>query len=244
MTIPSVLKPKKEYKLIRVGNNFDGGYLVGSTSLQHAEILISFGICDDWTFEKDFRLKNNKCEIFCYDDKLILKFLLKKFIKSIFFLRNLSFIKYAYKIIDFYKTKKTRVINFVQKKISYNDLEKILSKITNNNIFLKIDIEGSEYRLLDEILLNQTKLIGIVIEFHDFDYHRNIICNFVERLDLNLIHIHPNNYCCFDRNNDPNVLELTFEKNPVIIGNNYVHPHKLDMKNNPFGQDIFLNFEK
>ena len=102
MTIPSVLKPKKEYKLIRVGNNFDGGYLVGSASLQHAEILISFGICDDWTFEKDFRLKNNKCEIFCYDDKLILKFLLKKFIKSIFFLRNLSFIKYAYKIIDFY----------------------------------------------------------------------------------------------------------------------------------------------
>lgn len=245
MALNYKLKPKKNYKLIRIGGVYDGGYLVGENSLKKARTLISFGIEDNWQFEKEFQIKNTKIKVQCYDDKPILKYLIKKFIiELIFSIFNcrLDFIKCFKNIVEFFKIRKN--INFFQKKIFYNDLNKILKNIKNNKIFLKIDIEGSEYRILEEIIENQKKIIGLIIEFHDFDYHKNIIYNFCKKLSLNLIHIHPNNFGAKDKNGDPTVIELTFEKNPVILNNNCNLPHKLDMRNNPYLDDINLFFKK
>lgn len=52
--------------LIRVGRNYDGGYLVSKKDIFNSEILISFGIYDDCTFELDFK-KINPVKIFAYD---------------------------------------------------------------------------------------------------------------------------------------------------------------------------------
>jgi hypothetical protein len=249
MALETIFKPKKKYKLIRIGNFNDGGYLVGENSLKKTETLLSFGIDDNWQFEKYFKINNINTKILCYDNKPILKYLIKKFIIEFIFFpyhRRLKFIKYFNNIIEFLIIKKKIV--FFQKKIFYNDLNQILKKIKNDNIFLKIDIEGSEYRILEEIIKNQKRIIGIVIEFHDFDYHKNIIYDFCKRLKLNLIHIHPNNFAPKDKNGDPTVIELTFEKESMIDdgdkNNNCVLPHKLDMKNNPFDRDIDLVFKK
>jgi hypothetical protein len=46
-----------------------------------------------------------------------------------------------------------------------------------------------------------------------------------------------------DNNGDPTVLELTFEKTPIKIGENCVLPNSLDMKNNPKIPDIELKFK-
>jgi hypothetical protein len=40
--------------LIRVGKNADGGYVLSASQIKKTEILLSFGICDDWSFEADF----------------------------------------------------------------------------------------------------------------------------------------------------------------------------------------------
>jgi hypothetical protein len=82
-----------------------------------------------------------------------------------------------------------------------------------------------------------------VIELHDIDLHKEKIINFIKQLDLELIHIHPNNFAGVDRNNDPIVVELTFEKNPELCSNEISFPHKLDMKNNPLNNDIELKFQ-
>lgn len=245
MSIPFILKPKKKFSLCRIGKNFDGGYLIGKSSLKDSELLISLGIYDDWSFEEEFKKNNKDCSVICYDDNNILKLIVKKFIESIiYFPIKLEFkaLYYFKKIINYIKIKKNFSIH--QKKIFYNDLNNILADVQHNNIFLKIDIEGSEYRLLDEIIKNQKKIKGMVIEFHDFDYHREKICNFVKLLTLELIHIHPNNFSLLDKNNDPLVIELTFERNPIIENNKNILPDPLDMKNNPDSDDIFLNFEK
>ncbi len=71
MAIDLILKPKKKYKLIRLGSLYDGGYLVGENSLKNAENLISLGIEDNWQFEKEFKIINNQTKINCYDDKSI-----------------------------------------------------------------------------------------------------------------------------------------------------------------------------
>ena len=245
MTVNSILKPKKCYKLNRIGGHNDGGYLIGENSLAKTETLISFGIDDNWQFEKDFKTQNFQCKIQCYDDKPILKYLIKKLIIELIFLpyyRRLNFVKYFKNIIDFLNLRKK--INFFQKKIFYNDLNEILANTNpNKNIFLKIDIEGSEYRILNEIIKNQEKIIGIVIEFHDFDYHKNIIYDFCNKFNLELIHIHPNNFAPKDNFGDPTVIELTFERDPIVIGDKPVFPNRLDMKNNSSEKDVELFFK-
>ena len=44
------LRPCGSFNLKRLGNNNDGGYLVVSESIEKSEILLSFGIHDDWSF--------------------------------------------------------------------------------------------------------------------------------------------------------------------------------------------------
>ena len=245
MAIDKVLKPKKKYKLVRLGSLNDGGYLVGENSLKNAETLISFGIEDNWQFEKDFQITNMNSKVKCFDDKSILKYLVKKFIIELFLLpyyRRLNFIKYFKNIINFLKIRKK--IDFIQKKISYDDLKNIFIDIKNDNIFLKIDIEGHEYRILDDLLLNQKKIIGLVIEFHDCDLHLEKIIKFLSSFNLTLVHVHGNNFAERDLNGDIIVLELTFSKNPIQVNDICVLPNKLDMPNCHNKSEVILNFKE
>ena len=166
MAIDKVLKPKKKYKLVRLGSLNDGGYLVGENSLKNAETLISFGIEDNWQFEKDFQITNMNSKVKCFDDKSILKYLVKKFIIELFLLpyyRRLNFIKYFKNIINFLKIRKK--IDFIQKKISYDDLKNIFIDIKNDNIFL-----GNMFSLLNKISLIFAIPICVFILFFSKEY--------------------------------------------------------------------------
>ena len=85
MPFPSFLKPKKTYKLERIGKDNDGGYLIGSNSIKRTKNLISLGIHDDWSFEKQIFEFNNDIKVFCYDDQTSIKFLIKKILNNFFF---------------------------------------------------------------------------------------------------------------------------------------------------------------
>lgn len=242
--LPKIFKPENEYDLIRLGQDNDGGYLVEKKSFENTECLISLGINDDWSFEEDFLKKN--IIIKCFDDVLDEKFLLKKIINHFIFFfsnsNNFSLLKNCISnYFSFLRIKKK--IQFNKKSISYNDLNKILSQETNN-IFLKIDIEGHEYRILDDLLLNQKKIIGLVIEFHDCDLHLEKIIKFLNSFNLTLVHIHGNNASIRDLNGDIVVLELTFSKNPIQVSDICVLPNKLDMPNSHNKSEVILNFNK
>ena len=43
MSLPIEFKPKKNFSLIRLGRDNDGGYLIGFNSVKSAKTLISFG---------------------------------------------------------------------------------------------------------------------------------------------------------------------------------------------------------
>jgi len=243
MPFHKILKPKYNYDLIRIGKDNDGGYLVEKKSFENTECLISLGINDDWSFEEDFLKKN--IIIKCFDDVLDEKFLLKKIIIQfifVFYSRNFSLLKKNISnYFSFLRIKKK--IQFNKKSISYNDLNKILSQ-EKNNIFLKIDIEGHEYRILDDLLLNQKKIIGLVIEFHDCDLHLEKIIKFLSSFNLTLVHIHGNNSIGRDLNGDIVTLELTFSKNPIQVSDICVLPNKLDMPNSHNKSEVILNFNK
>ena len=53
--LPNSFKPKKLYNLIRLGSDNDGGYLVEVDSHKKTKTLFSFGLGNDWHFERMFQ---------------------------------------------------------------------------------------------------------------------------------------------------------------------------------------------
>ena len=243
MPLAKIFKPLANYELIRLGKFNDGGYLVGKNSINNSEYLVSFGLDLDWSFEEDFKKKNNKINIICFDDNLDKKFILKKIIIQFIFIifnKNLKYLFFLIKnFINFYFF--INKVKYQKKKINYKDILQIQADI--NNIFFKIDIEGSEYRILDELIKIKKKITGIIIEFHDADLHESKIKNFIDNIGLKLVHIHPNNFGGLDKFGNPYLIELTFEKEPIILKETNSLPHKFDMKNNPDADDITLTFK-
>ena len=242
MPLPSFLKPKKTYKLNRVGRDNDGGYLIGLNSIKRTENLISLGIHDDWSFEKKFSQLNSNVKVFCYDDQTSIKFLIKKILNNCFFLFfNFQFRKLVssiVRLIEFIHISKK--LKFKKKKISFGDLEKITENL--KNLFVKIDIEGSEYRIFEDILKIQDKIVCLVIEFHDIDLHMDKIEKFVNKTKLKLIHIHPNNFCGLDKFGNPTTIEVSFENDPIVEKDLFTIPHNLDQNCNPKGPNINISF--
>tara|TARA_B100000401_G_scaffold433969_1_gene373371 strand:+ start:283 stop:1020 length:738 start_codon:yes stop_codon:yes gene_type:complete len=242
MAFSLFFKPKHNYFLERIGKENDGGYLINSDAILKSKYLLSFGIFDDWSFEKNFIKYNKNVKVICYDDVISFNFIFTRSIKKI--------------ILDLYKFKFTNIFNnlftiidyilinnkikFNKKKIVRGDIEKIMNNL--DQVFLKVDIEGNEYEILEDILKVQNNISALIIEFHDVDKNRDIIERFIEKFKLNLTHIHPNNYGKLDKNNDPIIIELSFEKYPKILEGNVTLPNILDQKNNPKKNDIFLKF--
>ena len=245
--LPNIFKPHYEYELLRIGSKYDGGYLVERSSIDHSECLISFGISTNWDFERIF-LSFNRVELFAFDGSIDKEFWENQRLAALRKLKSLSinkFIKYYFIKKNFYKF--FNKDNYIPKFIS-NTLEnsipfnKALNYTTKKNIFLKIDIEGSEYEILDEILLNQSKIIGMVIEFHSCNTNLEKIVNFIENFKLKLVHIHANNYDDFYKIAIPETIEITFSKNPIKLGSYKDLPHKLDRPNKHNKKEIPLNF--
>jgi hypothetical protein len=243
------LKPKYQYELLRIGNKNDGGYLVEKSSFQNSDFLIGLGINDDWSFEKNF-----KKDFIGVDNQLSFKFLLKNFLISFFLIFSRAAIfnpLYSFlKIIDYLSIRnkfiQATVSNYDNSDLGFISLKTIFTKIIKNpikgKVFLKSDIEGSEYRILNDILKYEDFLSGLVIEFHDVDLNKDKIIDFSNKLNLELVHIHANNFGGVDSKNNPLVIEISYSRNPKKIGNFPKLPNVLDRPNDTKRREINLNF--
>jgi len=250
--LPKEFKPDGLYELIRLGKNNDGGYLVCKNSIEVSDYLISFGISDDFSFEEDFKDKKN-IPIFAYDPTTTNIFFLKKILINILKIKLKSLFKSIYNFIKFKIFFNNKNNFFIKNKIGKGGSASFICtsvkevvKNTNNAafIFFKIDIEGSEYRILDDIIEYRDRISGIAIEFHDVDCHLDKIVKFIKNINLTLVHIHANNYSEYNYDNIPTALELSFSKNPKMLDRNLSLPHLFDQKNNPDSPDLELSFIK
>lgn len=246
-SLPSFFSFKQVEDLERIGRNYDGGYLVSKSDIEKTDALIGLGINTDWSFEEDF-LRRKKVDVYAYDASVNEKLFLTLFLKSLTRIHKPSLAKYYYSVLMGYRSffgKKN--VNHIQKFVGLNtendthcSFLEVLNKTKHKNVFLKIDIEGSEYRFLDDIISNKNRITGMVIEFHDCDIHIQKIKKFIKKFDLNLVHIHANNYAPLRLDDNlPLVLELTFSKFGKFSKNNNL-PHNLDMPNDPNLSEIEL----
>ena len=257
------LKPFKVKKLVRLGRNYDGGYLLCDEILQSCEHLITLGVGDDVSFEIDFEKKKNFKTIKMYDytvnNFLFIKNIFKYFRRLITFRTKLDNFKNSIKnYLNFFIflrkenifLEKLRIVNKV--KFSYDiTLNSILKNTNNKKNLLKIDIEGSEYEVIDHIINHHFKIKMLVIEFHWINKNKNLFIKSVKKLKkfFDIIHIHPNNYKPMKNSDDIfDVLELTLvHKNANKYRKNYREsfPIKnLDFECFPHHKKIFFSFKK
>lgn len=216
---------KSPFKKIRVGKDFDGGYVICDIPNIKYELLLSGGIADDISFEEDFCNKYPNCICNAYDG-------------------TINIINFTNKYINFFK-KNINNFNDDNNTNLHLDLE------NHSNIFLKMDIEGYEIPWIKTLKEDHlTRISQIVIEFH-FPFNNTEIEVF-NKLNkyFKIIHFHANN-CCGTRNHNgviiPNVFECTYLN--LNFFNNYyelnteVIPGVLDMKNVLENNEIIINYE-
>ena len=259
--LPKCFKPDFNYDLIRLGKDNDGGYLVSKESVLRATALIGMGISKDWSFEEEFS-KINEVPIDAYDHtvghdsfrKSLKKSYYKIFPVNRYFKRirenkrNLAEWNTISKNFNkFFSNNKKHYLEKIGSGKYETSFLKSLQRIRENSgenaqVFLKIDIEGGEYDILEELVQYDEFICGLVIEFHDVDKNLEKIENFIDIFSLTLVHVHTNNYGGVNLNGVPLVIEITFSKYLNKLPGNVSFPHEYDQKNNECINDIALTF--
>jgi len=160
------------------GNEEYGGFYVCPKLLNENSIVYSFGLGKDISFDKTM-LSKHKCKLFAFDPTP----------KSINWIKTQDlppdFYFYEYGIgtktesIDFYlpidpdhvsgsATLQSNISMEKCIKVQMNSFSDILKELKHNHIdVLKMDIEGSEYDVLEDIIKSDVVIDQILVEFHD-----------------------------------------------------------------------------
>jgi len=262
--IYNFLRPKQTKNLVRFGINKDGGYVVEIDIISKTNHLVSFGMGDEFSFEIDFLKHNNKNTLQIYDHtvnhKNYILNILKIFRRFATFRKNFKQLRFAIsRYLVFIKFINNTKVNFFPLKITRKinnkkeaDLNMVFSKINEsiNNVCLKIDIEGDEYFILDDVIKYSQNVNILIIEFHETDSKKEMFLNSMVKLlkIFDVIHIHGNNHDGVQSDGFPNVVEISLinKKNNLNYTNHSSSfpIRNLDFPNDPGSPDIEINFAK
>jgi hypothetical protein len=248
--LPKDLQPSLCRTLKRVGKDFDGGYVIDSRNIEISDCLIGLGMNDDWSFEEHFA-NLHKIPTYIFDGTVGQPRFIKNLILSIIRIDNISlffhWIKTIFKYYFFFKGSTQHIRLLVddikgEEFISFHDLVEKYFLEEDKKVFLKIDIEGSEYRLLDHLVNISDKISGMVIEFHNVDLHIDKIIKFTNNFSLKLCHVHVNNFGGVNNFDVPLAIECTYSSSTFNSSDVASCPHEIDMPNNPLSQDLQIIF--
>ena len=225
---------KNPLRFERIGRQHDGGYVVPLLAAEKSDVLMGYGICDDISFEEAFIDRFNK-QAYGFDCGMdITQFKNPK-------VRLIKECIGTDRHIYTNQKSSGRFSSFTEQ------LDKL--KLTDANIFIKMDIEGAEYDVFDDILRHAPRITGIVLEIHFVEINRvSKALELMKKLskDFYLVHIHGNNWVdlVFDTPNAkgeiPKVIELSFiNKNltyKATVHPNQKHPRPIDSENCPHKQ--------
>lgn len=234
--MPAWLRPSRSGFLVRLGRDYDGGYLVDRRDVEAADGLVSLGVNRDWSFEEGF-VAINDVPLVAYDAAIDERILLKDIAKSILRRSSPAQVAQAVRVVRNYRTFFRGNRRHVQQYVgldwppAFVEMGPVLDGFAASGCrrpFVKIDIEGAEYRLLGDLIERAGTMTGLAIEFHDCDIHLARIRDFVERFGLHLVHVHVNNYAPLGKGGLPLVIEMTFSSSPPA-GGEVGLPDPLDM---------------
>jgi hypothetical protein len=261
MALNKIFRPFFVNDLIRIGNRSDGGYIISKKIINLAENVITFGLFDEFSFEKHIKNLKKNIKIICFDHTVGHFFWFRHFCKWIFFsirYRSFKLFKRSFTFLDYYyfffkkaQHQKFKIISDIKsKERNETTLTEIINnlKIDTKKNILKIDIDLDEYKILQDIL--KYEFLCIIIEFSYSNSHMKKIINFIKKnKNMRIIHIHGNNFHGPDKFNNPAHLEITFANKKILKlskkKSSETYPiKKLDFPCNSLKEDVPIFFKK
>jgi hypothetical protein len=227
-----LLDLEKVVGLIRVGDEFDGGYAISSEISPNAN-CISIGVGTNISF--DIEIAERLKSVHLYDHTVA------------------GLPRPAPENVSFFD----KGLGLVSNSTFVTLQEAILKFPSESPLILKMDIEGAEWSILENIdMQTLSRFEQIVIEFHDLHQINNLkFFDTVIRCLTNLnsyhaiVNRHPNNWGKFDIIHGvavPDVLEVTYLKrdnSQLESLNSVTHANKqTNFPCNPNGAEISLTF--
>jgi len=264
----SQVHPIQMSDLLRIGNNGDGGYVLGKSQMDKTKILLSFGVFDNWSFEENF-IKDRRDDIIChafdysvsewmFTKKAVVKKLIRHRLSK--GTRNWTYDKIKHPFVKVFDGKSgffhKKFLGVVDDKMNVSVpslFSKILPQsIDDLSIFVKMDIEQGEFRTLSYFEPYYRYINGFAIEFHDLDILGRNFAEEVERLknDFYVAHVAANNVVGYIPGTKlPRLLEITFINKLLVSGipqnSSLEYPVQgLDFPNIPEYEQLHLDFGK
>jgi len=224
----SQIRPLKFSNLIRVGSDFDGGYVLPEQSTKNIEILYSYGYGYNFEFEEHFASISG-CRVLLFSNEANFHNLIWKFINSTLFRLFSHSKEYAPRkhlkdFLNYLKLIQSDSITYINAEVTGNHASPKKSKSisfdstiedfhTNfMNSGMKIDIEGGEYDCLENSMISFSNFSFVLIEFHSVPKNIEKFKEILERFSKTFVigNLHINNYGSIADNGIPEIIELTF----------------------------------
>jgi hypothetical protein len=239
--------------LMRIGGPWDGGYVVSKTAVEAATRLYTYGIGYDSSFEKHFAGLYPDKKIYMYDNTYNDPDLASM---------ELSKITSDYGNIFYNAQEGLWPTSITKKNIYPNTFFKHIAenKDENENIYLKMDIEGHElsfFQSIQDYTSELKNVVGLSVEFHyvRLDNIDMLSCivgiweNLLKNYDI--VHISGNNNFGLEVINDiefPFLPEISFirkDLNTAKVEGPRTYPLEgLDFKNVPENPDLHFTIGK
>jgi hypothetical protein len=256
--LPEFFRPVQT-PLQRLGNPGDGGYVVPRKAIHQSTHLLTFGLDTNWSFEADYARQKRSADGFTgidgYDPALTKWLLTKRTVRHIG--RRIL----GKRISDMGTFRSYRRM-FGTDNIRHHrqwigraglpntvDFQQCMAALPDQaRVFLKMDIEGSEYEVLDQIAASHVRLTGMAVKFHSFD-DALIRCGTqltALQCHFHIAHIHVNNYGSPGRDGCPTVVEVSYINKSLALrtqlGRHNLPLADLDCPNNPSRPDFRIQF--
>lgn len=197
------------------GNDY-GGFYLATKGLNKSSIIYSIGIGEDISFDDEV-IEKFECKVFAYDPtpksvEWVAKHVNNQnFIfqplgvanqkgeKRFYLPKNQNHVSGSLHPIHSVETTRSVVLNF-------DTLSNLMKKNNHQKIdVLKMDIEGAEYEVIEDIVKNKIEVGQILVEFHPhFEKEGRT------KTKKAIKALHANGYKCFGRSNS--FLEYSFSK--------------------------------
>jgi hypothetical protein len=245
--------------LLRLGRWVDGGYIVPYSAVHTADALISFGISNDWSFEEGFHAINPRAPIHAYDHTVSAGMFRKQFLKGLWrwtlgkapladigqrlwlwrdfraFFGSHSRRHFEEKIVGKESRRGEATVD-----VAFARLDQ-----SRTNVFLKVDIERSEYEIIDAIMRHAGRIEALAIEFHNTIHAREPFSRAMGELlrQFEIVHLHANNFGSIAPDGLPETLEITLvRRTGTSFAKRSELPIQLDRPNDPRRGDYSLRF--
>lgn len=225
-----MLHPLRYPALTRLGRDWDGGYVIPGDQIESCTLLVSLGLSDDVSFDREFLAFNPSARLVGVDGRVGPAFLAKRLLHGLWGAaratvlvrpekrrRHLEAASGALQVVRLYRPPHVRMKAWVGAESGPGRIR--LGTILDSHpgggepdVFLKMDVEGAEYELVPDIVHHAGRIRCIAAEFHAWDQRVDEFNEALRALagPFAVVHVHGNNWGGWSEIEElPTTLEIT-----------------------------------